>query len=308
MSMLLDLQSEIQRTNEAVARAERAVANHPTLLSAQATLRGFVQLRDRLQEEFAAAAQEAGRDVCRYAIETEDPMPALRDIASVWGTFQRLFTIVYDVTVSGRPKQNESYSETVANAARFGFAYTFSGSVGVVLTVDQGSDLIPDTGLDAAMKNVFEIMSARRPEAVIDVNRRFGLAAVRIAREWAAENSRAHFGANVEWRGTDKSPQRFRIQTPEIIQLESAIDRATETRTDTIFGKLVDVNIEERSFQIRLDSETLISGTYTNAISPERPAIVPSRYRAEVEIRTRILQQETEASVEYFLLSLSPDG
>lgn len=60
MSTLLDIQAEIQQTNEAVARAEHAVANHPTLLSAQATLRGFVQLRDRLQAEFVEAARLIG--------------------------------------------------------------------------------------------------------------------------------------------------------------------------------------------------------------------------------------------------------
>src|SRR6185437_8707817 len=99
-----------------------------------------------LQAEFVAAAEAAGLDVCRYAIETDDPMPAMKDIVGVWGTFQRLFTIMYDVTSSGRPKQIESFSESVASASRFRFAYTFSGSVGVVMTVEQGDDLVPDTG------------------------------------------------------------------------------------------------------------------------------------------------------------------
>ena len=71
---------------------------------------------------------------------------------------------------------------------------------------------------------------------------------------------------------------------------------------------MVDVNFEERSFQMRLDSETMISGTYDDAISRERPAPVPSRYRAEVRISTRILPQQTEEPVSYFLISLDPDG
>ena len=309
MSTLLDIQDEIQRTNEAVARAERAVANHPMLLSAQATLRGFAQLRDRLQAEFEEAAAATRHDVCRYAIETDDPMPAMSDIAGVWETFQRLFTAVYDVIVNKGPKQRERISDAAADATRFGFAYTFEGSIGVVMTVDQGPGLIPNTALDDAMKSVFEIMGARRPEEIIEVNRRFGLATVKIVREWAADNARARFGANVEWRGASPTPQHFRIQTPEIIQLESAIDRAAEHRTEEIEGDLIEVNYEERTFQMRTSpSKQLISGTYDDAISLDQPAQVPSRYRAHVRVSRRILSQGDEDQISYFLVRLDPGG
>ena len=53
MNALLELRTEIEQTNEAVARAERAFALHPDIPSAQETLRAIVQRQERLQKEFA---------------------------------------------------------------------------------------------------------------------------------------------------------------------------------------------------------------------------------------------------------------
>lgn len=169
MSTILDLQRELQEINEAVARAERVLAQHPELPSAQATLEGIIGRQDRLRAEFAAAAVTDGRDICQYAIETDNPNPSMRDITSVLGTFQRLFTTVYDALVTG-PKQRERHSDSIISATALGFAYSFAGSVGVVMTIEKGPGLLGDMNLDKAMNSVFEIMKARNPEEVIEVN------------------------------------------------------------------------------------------------------------------------------------------
>lgn len=133
------------------------------------------------------------------------------------------------------------------------------------------------------------------------------MATVRVAHEWASDNARARFGANVEWRGTDPMPRRLRIQAPEIIQFESAIDRAAEHRIETIPGELVELDYEKRTFQMRLGPDKLISGTYDDAVSPDRPARIPYRYRAEMQINRRIIAQGEEEATTYFLLGLSEE-
>jgi len=303
MSTLLDLQTELHEINEAVARAERTLSQYPDLPSVEATLRAIVQRRDRLQEQFVAVAQASGHDVCRYWIETTDPNPSVLDVTDVLGSFQKLFTAVYDA-ITNAPKQIASWGSEASAATKLGFAYTVPGSIGIVMIVDESSELIPDRKLDEAITGVFEMMSARRPEQVLDLSRRFGLATVRVAREWAAENAKAGFGVNVEWHRKDDARQRVRLQTPEIIQLESAIDRASNRQIEKFVGELVEVNVEERTFRMRLDLETVISGTYADVISPEKPARVPHRYAATMQVTRRILTQGTEDSVSYFLVRL----
>jgi hypothetical protein len=308
MSTLLDLQMELQETNEAVARAERTLGQHPNLPSVQATLRAIVQRRERLQEEFVVIAQASGRDVCRYWIETTEPNPSILNITDVLGSFQKMFTAVYDA-ITNAPKQIASWGSEASAATRLGFAYTVPGSIGIVMVVDESRELLPDRKLDEAITGVFEMMSARRPEQILDLSTRFGLAAVRVTREWAAENAKAGFGANVEWRRKDDVQQRVRLQTPEIIQLESAIDRASHRQTEKFVGELVEVNVEEHTFRMRLDLENVISGTYADAITPDRPASVPHHYEATMEVTRRILTQGAEDSVSYFLIRLDePDG
>jgi hypothetical protein len=303
MSTHLELQRELQEANEAVARAERAMYQFPELPSAQATLRSIVQRRDRLQEEFSAVAQASGYDVCRYWIETGESNPSITNIADVLGGFQRIFTAVYDA-ITNAPKQIASWGTEALAATRLGFAYTVPGSVGVVMVVDESRELLADRKLDEAITGVFEIMSARRPEQVLALSERFGLAAVRVAREWAAENSKAGFGANIEWRRKDDVRHRVRLQTPEIVQLETAIDRASHKHTDKLIGELIEINVEEHSFRMRMDLDKVISGTYAAAVSQSNPAIVPHRYEATVEVTQRILPQSTEESVSYFLVRL----
>jgi hypothetical protein len=307
MTTLLDLQRELQEANEAVARAEHILAQHPDLPSVQATLRAIVQRRDRLQEKFIAVAQHSGRDVCRYWIETTEPNPSILNVTDVLGSFQKMFTAVYDA-ITNAPKQIASFGSEAFAATRLGFAYTVPGSIGIVMVVDESRELLPDRNLDAAITGVFEIMSARRPEQVLDFSRRFGLATVRVAREWASENAKSGFGANIEWRRKDDVQQRVRLQTPEIIQLENAINRASHRQTETFIGDLVEVNVEEQTFRMRLNLETVISGNYADAISPDKPASVPHRYQAKMEVSRRLLPQATEEAASYSLIQLDePD-
>jgi hypothetical protein len=305
MSTLLDLQTELQEANEAAARAEHALARHPDVPSARATLQAIVQRRERLQEEFTAVAQASGHDVCRYKIETADLNPSVLQIAEVVAKFQRLFTAVYDA-MTNAPKQIARAGAEAIGATRLGFGYTFPGSVGVAMTVDESRLLIPDADLDKAMQGVFEVMSARRPDEVVALRDRFGLAAVRIAREWAEENAKAGFGADVEWRRKDDVRRHVRVQTPEIIQLESAINRASDRQKQTIIGELVSVNYEERTFRMRLGIDEVITGSYANAIGPDTPAIVPHQYSAVMEISRRIIAHGEEDAISYFLLELTP--
>jgi hypothetical protein len=127
---------------------------------------------------------------------------------------------------------------------------------------------------------------------------------VRVAREWAAENAKAGFGAHIEWRRKDDVRHRVRLQTPEIIQLETAIDRASHKHTDKLIGELIEISVEEHSFRIRLDLDKVIFGTYADAITQNKPAIVPHRYQATVEVTQRLLPQSAEESVTYFLVRL----
>jgi hypothetical protein len=79
--------------------------------------------------------------------------------------------------------------------------------------------------------------------------------------------------------GAGAKLQRVRLQTPEIVQLEIAIAKATENYQETMTGELVRIDYEDKTFQMRVEPDAkLISGAYENAVSLARPAQVPRRY------------------------------
>ena len=71
MSKLAELQRDLQEASAAVAHAERTLAAHPNVPSVHATLRTIQNRRASLEEQFFAAADELGLDVCGYRIEME---------------------------------------------------------------------------------------------------------------------------------------------------------------------------------------------------------------------------------------------
>jgi hypothetical protein len=304
MSMLLDLQKELQETAEAVARAERALMRFPDMPSVQATLQAMVQRQVRLREEFEILAQQSGFDVCHYKIETTQSRPPINYITSVLERFQDLFTTVYDAIVT-QPKQIARASAEVIAATTFGFGFTFPGSIGVALTLDDNQRLLGDPAFDEAMAAVFQMMETRTPDGVLDLSRKYGVATIRMTQQWAKANASARFGADIQWQRKDSGRRRLRIQEPEINQLERTISQTTERTIELLTGELIVVDVEQKMFQMRVGTR-IIRGTYGDAISIINPAALPRQYRAELEVSSRILSGEREEEKTYFLVNLEP--
>lgn len=305
MSRLAELQNELQEIAAAIARAERTVAAHPDVPSVLATLQTAQKRREYLEGEFLVVANELELDVCSYRIELDDGRPTLQGITGVLGSFQRLFTSVYAAIDKG-PRQTTKVGAEITDATAFGFAYTFPGSVGVVMTLPNERLLVNKTKLDEAIEGVFEMMKARTPGDVKECSRKFGVASVRVVHQWAEENAKAGFGADIAWRRKDHVRDSFRIQRPEIVRLEMAIHETTDEQEETFVGELVMVDVVEKTFKMRVGPD-LIEGTFKDAISATHSAELPRQYRAMVRVAKRILgADDNEEPVSRFLLSLDP--
>jgi hypothetical protein len=77
MSRLIALQERLQSTNTAISRAERALAQHPDIMSAGATLRGFQKMREGLEAQFLEEANRHELDACSYKITPEGERPKI---------------------------------------------------------------------------------------------------------------------------------------------------------------------------------------------------------------------------------------
>lgn len=237
MSRLAELQRHIQETGVAIARAERALASHPEFLSTEATLRGYLKMHENLETQFRAEAAAFELDVCSYRIVPEGDRPTVSGLTAVLSEFQRLFTTAYDVVING-PKQVAKAGDAIERATSLGLAYTFPGSFGVMMTLENKRRLFGDSEmrLDDAMHGVFELMSITNPGEALMASRKYGVAALRVAHQWAKASADAQFGADIAWLRADQAKGRINLQRPEVVRLESAIRHTTKESTEDLPG------------------------------------------------------------------------
>lgn len=306
MSRIEELQRELQDAAMAVAHAERTLAAHPDMPSVLATLHTIQKRRDNLQQEFLAVANELGLDVCSYRVELPDEARAtILGLTAVLAAFQRTFTSVYDALING-PKKTAKTSDDVLNATAFGFAYTFPGSVGVMMTLPSERMLIDETALGNAMKTTFELMTASDAAQVQALTDRLGVAAVRQAHQWAAENVKAHFGADIAWQRDKKVLQEIRVQPQQLQALARTIAVVSAKEERIVVGTLLDVSLQDKTFKIKTDDGTIIGGTFDSAISSSRPVEIPRTYKATLTVQQRLVPTGEQEEITYLLVRLDP--
>jgi hypothetical protein len=305
MSRLAELQTELQDTAAAIAHAERTLAANPNVPSVLATLRTISKRRENLEADFQAAANALGLDVCSYRIElADDARPTIAGLTAVLSEFQKVFTNVFNALKNG-PRLTSKVSADVANETAFGFAYTFPGSVGVVMTLENERLLIGKTDLDDAMATTLALLSAKRRSELQNLAEKTGLPALRHAHQWALENSRAGFGADIVWQRADEIRQEARVQPQESAQLAAVIGDVTAKEQVTVIGELRTVDLIEKSFRMGL-KDRVIQGSFANAISAAHPAELPRIYQATMTVSQRVVVSEGQEDVSYFLLRLEP--
>ncbi len=304
MSRLEDLQRELQRTSAAIVHAERTLAAYPDTPSVAATLRTIQKRREGLEEQFLAAAADLGLDVCGYRIELDSKAATIAGLTAVLSTFQKVFTSVYDAVLHGPKLTSKAGAETIA-ATELGFAYTYPGSVGVMMTLANERLLIGETKLDEAIGLTFELLDSKDKNKVETMTEIVGLPAVRLAHQWATENAKAGFGVDITWQYKDSVKKELRLQSQEIAQVAFSIREATAKEEIVVIGELLDVALSSHKFSMRLNDKT-IQGEFKDAINADHPAQLPKIYRAVLNIMQKIVIEDGKEEITYFLVRLDP--
>ncbi|OAI24903.1 hypothetical protein A1351_02675 [Methylosinus sp. R-45379] len=303
MRRLAEIQYDLQDVAAAIAHAERTVAKHPNVPSVLATLRTIQKRRENLEEQFAAAADEVGFDLCSYRIEFEDQRQAtIAAITAALNSFQKIFTSVYHAITNG-PKKTAKVSAESLDATAFGFAYTFPGSIGFMMTLANERLLIDKTPLDEAMGRTFELISAESKEKIEAMTEIVGLPAVRQTLQWATENAKARLGADIVWQRSQDAKLEVRVQPKEISRLAGALSVAIAKENGVYVGELTQVNMTEKTFEMVVDGKP-IRGTFDKAISASNPVQLPKYYAATMTISTKVAAVENEPDTSYFLVRL----
>lgn len=298
MGALAELERRLEGTSALIAQYENALSNPDSAAqknSLSASIRALQNLHKRLESEFMELAAVEEREVYRYRIIDSNERPTLGGIAEAWVEFQKLFETVYLKLTKEKPP------------SALGYSYCFPGSVGVVITLpslpqDQ-ANLMSGNPINDTSDVVFDLIESRR---ITDIARSLGPETIEAAAAWLAAHSRHGYGLGLEWKSHQITKRKAEIEPGNIPALQTIIaDTTTETRL-VFDGELVAVDITNKTFKINQDGADEIEGTFSDAITAEHAASVPSRYKATIVRTTRMVKTKKDKPITYSLERLDP--
>ena len=305
MTDLVAIQEELQDLNALIARHERVSAAHPSAKSLRANIRTLRRRRQALGDAFSEAAARVEVDVCSYRLVPVDGRLSIATLSRVLNRFQTLFSLVYSAIKTG-PKHRARLSTEVTNSTSFGYAYSFAGSVGFIMTLPKEQLLSGETHLDEAMQVVFHMARAKSSREVADFARRLGPSPVRAMYEWANDHIADNLEVNIEWRQGEEVRSSLFVQKPQLEQLRKIIEETsdeTEEELDVV-GNLVGADVNGKTFHIETEEGEEIRGIFTDAISEEHTVTLPKSCSAKIRKTKTIIYPTGKERISYLLLSL----
>lgn len=305
MPDLLDIQEKLQDTSAAIARIQRAMAANPTIPSLTANLRSLQKRWDDLQEDFRAAAHHLELDVCHYRVVFDD-RPTLMGLTSVWAGFQKMFSLVYDALKNGPKLRGRLAPDTITETS-LGFAYSYPGSVGVVLTLNNERLLLGGTLLDEAIRQTLELVRSPDSSSLATLSKKLGPPPIVAAYTWADDQIRFGMSSDVEWRREEQVRASLLIQRPELERFRTIASETSTEETEEVTAnvELLGADAATHAFHLRLEDDTSIRGRCApEVVSQAHSVELPAIYKATLVKTTKIKFSTEEPDISWYLTRL----
>jgi hypothetical protein len=277
-------------------------------LSTQLSLQSLEGRRDMLREELALVTRSEHVEICDYKIIPENANSyALSAVTTALHDFQDMVTLVFDA-ITSKPKQRASVSPDVQQKTQFDFGFAYSGSLGVVLTIQNDRLLLDENSkLDSAVSAVFKLVKIRSPEAVREAAHTYGAPTIKKLYHWSKTHSQYGMSADIKWIRDAQVRDEVIAQSPEMEALSHAIAEKSEKETEPVRlnGELLGWNVHNRSFVMAFPETRPISGRWADDFEGAIPRKVPGYYSAELTKETTVRFSEEKDLISWVLNRLN---
>lgn len=308
MNRLLDTIEKISSTQAELRELEAAIEQFPDEESLALSLRSAERRYEELEAEFRELSHEQFLDICSYRVfsEADQRRYTVPALANALADFQSLFTNVYDAIKNG-PRQRQSRAGLEANVnSTFEFGYSFSGSVGFMLTLPNDRLLVGDTELDRAMDTIINMTKAQDPDQILIYARELGAAPIRAMYKWVSDHENFGLGADINWSREHEVRYHLTAQVPEFQRVRQAIDSSSdETVVDIVVnGELLGADVATKTFHFKSEDGLEVRGKMELDINEQNFVALPRRYKANIRQVSTISYSTEEEKISYHLLSL----
>lgn len=308
-----DIQAVFENINDieaTIAEIGRSMEAEPMSPAAKLMVQSLERRRDELKEMAEELAAERLVDVCDYAIlPTELNRYPIKEVGQSLSGWQDTITAFFVPVREGKPRQRANYSDELQAQSTLNFAFSYQGSLGVVMYALNDQLLEADSDLDQA---VAAIMSLVDTETVADVRQladRFGKAAIKSFFDWSKIHTDADLSANIKWkRGKEVRFERT-VQPRDLERVQGIIKiaDARDDKTDTYEGVLVALNVTGQGFfkiVFADPNERDASGKFDESFDSQTKHPVPARYRATLRKIIYTSLWSSDERIEWELIDL----
>lgn len=282
----MDFSEALSRAREhssIVERMELALRSDP-LSRRMALGLGSAQRRAlRSQQALEAFAAKRQIDLIRYRlINNSSEFFPVESVTASAGWFQRSFTGAVDFLENGA-KDRAKYAEAIENKSRLNFAYTFSGSLGIVFSVENDRDIFQESKMDDVVDVFSQFLNVSNNAEAIDASRALGGALISQLCAWVDTNAKWENAVDfVVTRATDVQrgehvPKNKFFDLHDIFQNS----KDEEPHTFTATGMIVGIDTDDRRFHFVVPNGDDFKGALSDDF-PSASITVPSRYRATI--------------------------
>lgn len=299
MSSIDSLLDGIRAAYAQLGEAELVAANYPGDRSVLASVGSLKAHAEQLEAEWMEECNVRQVEVCRYKL-----VPQRTDRYSASGfaksllDFQELIAQVFDAKING-PKDRARVGGKVITQTAFDFAYTFPGSLGVALTLQDTPDLFQGK-FDETVAAFQELTSIDSEDDVRSVATQLGDAVVKKVFDWSSSNYSDGYAVDVTWTGRGGRTTGALVPRERLGKLVQIIGRTSdkESRRIQTRGSLVMIDVKRARFRfVEPDGDD-----YQGVLGPEfdlhKQWAVNRTYDAQILIEavTKYATQETKTT------------
>lgn len=289
------------------ARAERTLARNPQSLAAQLNYASRRKLAAQSRDEMLRLAEINNIEVCNYRIisKNTDYFP-LASVSKSCLSYQYLFSQVHDAVRNGKKNNAVIGSEALAESS-LGVAYTYPGSLGVILLAESEPGFFSGS-LDDTISAFFRVIRIRSLEDIRLVSDQLGNAVLKRVKDWSEANSQGGFSVDLQWKRSDGISLGGVFEKEEFeLLIELIGDISDESREDRdVQGLLVGIDLKSGTFHISVEDGADLRGSFAEAFDRSVTVEVGIRYNFSLTEITKMRYATGEVSTRYELDHLDP--
>lgn len=268
-----------------VARLENALAMNPGDRGLSINLTSMRRAAEEARKELARLAEINKIEVCQYRmVPIESGSYGLAHVSRVLLEYQKLFSQIYDAFKNG-PKSNAVVGADAERESMMDFAYTYSGSLGVVMLARSDRDFL-EGSLDKPIEAIFQILDINDIDNVKDISHSLGRAVVKRIHDWSKANVDGGFSADIQWKRSDGKLLGQMIDRSSLQKIVDLVGSTSDTKTVVIEiqAMLIGGNLGSNTFQLTVPGGDTYSGQIPkNAALPDAMTL-GRMYNAVMEV------------------------